>query len=184
MNQHSAGQKILLRGHRKCRAKEKVEGWMCEVYLKRRVDGGWRQEEEWEESELRESGRAWIRRRARVKIIKRGGTEDRGTQRGGGGSLTGKRESEFLLVFSSKQSGGQGGVGVWVTLCIDEQGERVHGSHGTEITRRHRWHVCGRSFFYFLSAHTPEPLLGKSSPRWEEEKGGSSINIHVALSGV
>lgn len=30
-----------------------------------------------------------------MKIIKRGGTEDRGTQRGGGGSLTGKWESEF-----------------------------------------------------------------------------------------
>lgn len=88
-----------------------------------------------------------------MKIIKRGGTEDRGTQRGGGGSLTGKWESEFLLVFSSKQSGGQGGVGVWVTLCIDERGERVHDSHGRdhkETSLACLWQV----FFFFVCSHT------------------------------
>lgn len=75
------------RGHRKSRLKGKVVHWQNVwggVYLKRWVDRGWRQEEEWEESELQESGRGWIRRRARVKIIKRGGMEGRRTERGGG----------------------------------------------------------------------------------------------------
>lgn len=75
------------RGRWKSWLQEKVLHWenvWGGVYLKQWDDRGWRQEEEWEERELHESGRGWIRRRARVKIIKRGGMEGRAVERGGG----------------------------------------------------------------------------------------------------